>query len=117
MDRAAWVLAFARTTQNVRHRTFDTERVARAHDRGGRGSEYQMGAVGDHAFIQVFCPTPQAISASPKFVKLFNPMPTVHGVDFSFFVWRAPSPRPRASSARPDAPRRCSPADARQAPS
>src|SRR3954465_3228192 len=25
MDRAAWVLAFARTTQNVRHRTFDTE--------------------------------------------------------------------------------------------
>src|SRR3954447_11455981 len=26
MDRAAWVLAFARTTQNVRHRTFDTER-------------------------------------------------------------------------------------------
>src|SRR3954463_11795519 len=62
-----------RSTQNVRHRTFDTERVARAHDRGGRGSEYQMGAVGDHAFIQGFCPTPQAISGRTKFVELFQP--------------------------------------------
>jgi alkanesulfonate monooxygenase SsuD/methylene tetrahydromethanopterin reductase-like flavin-dependent oxidoreductase (luciferase family) len=36
-------------------------------------AEYQMGAVGDHAFIQVFCPTPQAISGRTKFVELFQP--------------------------------------------
>jgi hypothetical protein len=59
MDHAAGVLAFARddterSTPNVWHAPMIAT------------DEHQTGAVGDHAFIQVFCPTPQAISEMQK---------------------------------------------------
>jgi hypothetical protein len=66
MDHAAGALAFARddterSTPNVWHAPMIAT------------DEHQTGAVGDHAFIQVFCPTPQAISGRTKFVELFQP--------------------------------------------
>jgi hypothetical protein len=42
------------------------------------------GAAGDHASIQVICPTQQVVSVGPKFLKYFNPILLCMGLFFIF---------------------------------